>query len=159
MLQSLLFYLWALCSVSKMFSRMETLLFLPLFFSFLACSLLGSIYFYWLWIICCPLLVMGGTVCLWRMCHPCAVRLGEDGAYCSCLSPVLLIPESTPWACGRLPCASDSSIMWPGCSFSNQSLADGHLGHFQSFAITSVAMNNNVHLSFHVFNQYDALGG
>lgn len=66
-----------------------------------------------------------------------------------CPSPLIL--ESTPEACGRPPCASDSSSMWLGCSFSKQSLAVGHLGHFQSFAITRVAMNNSVHLSLHVF--------
>lgn len=36
--------------------------------------------------------------------------------------------------------------------------ADGHLGLFQSFAITSVAMNNNVHLSSHVFARMIPLG-
>lgn len=71
---SLRFYLWALCSVSQMFKwfpEWKLHRFLPLFFSFLACSILGNIYFYWLWIVCCLFLVMGRTC----VCRGCVIRV------------------------------------------------------------------------------------
>lgn len=103
---------------------------------------------------------------LFLMCRPVCYALCAPLVLCDCwrmqpskvASLFLLLLESTPEACGCLPCAFDSFIMWLGCSFSHQSLADGHLGHFQSSAITNVAMNNNVHLSSHVFARMIPLG-
>lgn len=154
---SLLFYLWVLCILFSLYSvytisRTETL---PSFaFIFFVPGLVPSWkYFFFIgfgsssvsnvWCVglCVSVVCVILVLCGWRRTLPTAVA-----------SPTSLqILERTPQACGRLPCASDSSSMWLGCSFSNQSLADGHLGHFQSFAITRAAMSNSVHLSFHVF--------
>lgn len=149
------------CSVSKVFIRFPELkLYHFCLYSFHSWSapFLEIHVFYWLWVTCCLLFLMCRTVCWYSMCHLCAMWLVEEAACWSCLS--LFPADPREHSLGLWPSAL---CLWQlhyvaGLQFSKQSLADGHLGRFQSFAITSVAMNNNVHLSFHVFTSIIPLG-
>lgn len=76
------------CSVCKVFTRFpEPKLYhlLPLFFRSWSAPFLEIFLFYWLWVVFCFQRLMCGTVCFCSVCHPCAVWLEEDAAYCSCL--------------------------------------------------------------------------
>jgi len=72
-----------------------------------------------------------------------------------CLFPFWVYPgEHSIAVYGDLPYALDGSFLWQCYSLFNQSLVDGHLGNFQSFAVIGLVMNSLVHISSHIFCKY-----
>lgn len=74
---------------------------------------------------------------------------------CTVFFPFLVYPGKHSIAVyGDLPYGLDSSFLCLCYSLFNQSLVDGHLGYFQSFAVMSLVMNSLIHISPHIFCQY-----